>query len=310
MTLVAFALRPHFDWQLRTRSLTLGERTRLMAIVNLTPDSFSGDGWAQERGADRDIAAAVQAACDAIDGAADIVDLGAESTRPNATPLTADAEQVRLLPVLGEVRRIRPHAVLSVDTYHADTARAAAALGAEIVNDVSGLSWDPAMAQAVAETGCGLMLMHTRGRPHDWRTQPALSREELRQHVLEGLTRGLIQAADAGIRTEGVVLDPGFGFGKQGAENFALLADLPLLQPLGRPLLIGLSRKGFLGDAVRPVQPELGPAPTAAVARRDATLAANVAAVLAGAHILRVHDLQAAREAAAVADAVLAATAR
>ncbi len=306
---VAFALRPRFDWQLRTRTFSLGERTRLMAIVNLTPDSFSGDGWAQGRGTDQDIDAAVQAACRAIDGGADIIDLGAESTRPNATPLDAVAEQARLLPVLAEVRRARSHAVISVDTYHAATARAAAALGAEIVNDVSGLTWDPAMAQAVAETGCGLVLMHTRGRPGDWRMQPTLPREALRQHVLEGLSLGLTRAASAGMETEAIVLDPGFGFGKQGTENFALLADLPLLQALGRPLLVGLSRKGFLGDAVRSVQPLSVPALTTALARRDATLAGNVAAVLAGAHLLRVHDLQAAREAAAVADAVLAAEA-
>ena len=309
MTPVAFASRPHFIWQLRTRTLALGERTRLMAIVNLTPDSFSGDGWLQAQGTDRAVDAAVVEVCRLLDGGADIVDLGAESTRPNATPITAAAEQSRLLPVLAEVCRIRPHALISVDTYHGATARAAAALGAEIVNDVSGLTWDPAMAQVVAETGCGLVLMHTRGRPGDWRTQPAIARDALRQYVLEGLRYGLARAEAAGVPPESVILDPGFGFGKQGTENFALLADLPLLQSFGRPLLAGLSRKGFLGDAVRPLQPASVPAPPPALARRDATLAGNVAAVLAGAQVLRVHDLQAAREAAAVADAVLAAAA-
>jgi dihydropteroate synthase len=300
MARMTFVSRPRFAWQLRTRVMPLGGRTRLMAIVNLTPDSFSGDGLV-ERGQD----AAVQAACAAIDGGADIVDLGAESTRPGAAAITAEQEQARLLPVLEGVCRARPGAVLSVDSYHASTAMAAAAAGAEIVNDVSGLQWDQAMAQAVARTGCGLVLMHTRGRPPEWRSLPPLSREALLQHVFGGLIEGLALAEAAGICSEAVVLDPGFGFGKLGPENFALLAQLAQLHQLGRGLLVGLSRKGFLGQAVKPLQ-TANPDMPVNLARRDATLAGNVAAVLAGAHVLRVHDLQAAREAAAVADAVLA----
>ncbi len=244
-----FAPRPQFEWRLRTRSMSLGERTRVMAIVNLTPDSFSGDGFARE-GMD----AAVQAACDAVDGGADIVDLGAESTRPGAQPITPDEEQERLLPVLERVCKERPGAVISVDSYHAATARAAAQIGAEMVNDVSGLHWDTAMAGAVASTGCGLVLMHTRGRPRDWRNLPPLTREALLQHVFGGLVEGLALAEAAGISTDAIVLDPGFGFGKLGPENFALLADLDELHQLGRALLVGLSRKGFLGEVVKPLQ--------------------------------------------------------
>ena len=302
MARMPFAPRQRFFWQLRTRVMALGERTRLMAIVNLTPDSFSGDGLAE-----RGFEAAAEAACQAFDGGADIVDLGAESTRPGALPLSPDQEQARLLPVLEIVCRERPGATISVDSYHAATAMAAARLGAEIVNDVSGLRWDRAMADAVAQTRCGLVLMHTRGRPPEWRSQPALGREALLQHVFKGLIEGLASAEAAGVPSEAIVLDPGFGFGKQGPENFALLAELGGLHQLGRALLVGLSRKGFLGEAVRPVQRSAEPPMLPSVARRDATLAGNVAAVLAGAHILRVHDLQAAREAAAVADAVLAA---
>lgn len=302
MRRMAFAPRPRFDWQLRSRVLPLGERTRFMAIVNLTPDSFSGDGLAE-----RGLEAAVAAACAALDGGADIVDLGAESTRPGATPITATEEQARLLPVLDAVCRERPGAILSVDSYHASTALMAAECGAEIVNDVSGLQWDEAMAQAVAKTGCGLVLMHTRGRPKEWRSLPPLGREGLLLHVFGGLVEGLALAEAAGIRSEALVLDPGFGFGKLGVENFSLLADLGQLHQLGRPLLAGLSRKGFLGEAVRPVQPVREPPDSPSMRRHDATLAGNVAAVFAGAHILRVHDLQAAREACAVADAVLAA---
>ena len=301
--------RTRFDWQLRTRRLALGERTRLMAIVNLTPDSFSGDGLLQSEGplvlhglAAASAKLAVAAAIEAVDAGADIVDLGAESTRPDALPISADEEQMRLLPVLERLLMERPHAVVSVDTYHAATARAAARAGAEIINDVSGLTWDEAMADVVAQTGCGLVLMHARGRPGDWQSQPPMEAGEVVPMTFAGLCEQMAGAEAAGIGTERIVVDPGFGFGKRGAENFALLAGLRRLHELGRPLLIGLSRKGFLGEAVGPVQ-EKGLTP--AKARRIATEAANVAAILTGVHVLRVHDLQAAREASAVADAVL-----
>ncbi len=285
--------------------MELGECTRLMAIVNLTPDSFSGDGllatpMALATGQKLALAAAVEA----VDGGADIVDLGAESTRPNATPLTSNEEQARLLPVLEALLRERPTAVVSVDTYHAATAQAALRAGAEIVNDVSGLSWDDDMAPALANRSCGLVLMQTRGRPSEWAEQTRLAPEAVVPTVFGGLMEQLSLAESVGIADERIVIDPGFGFGKRGAENFALLAGLSRLHELGRPMLAGVSRKSFLGDAVREVQPPN--LPTVA-ARQTATIAANVAAILAGAHILRVHDLQPAREAAAVADAILAA---
>ena len=302
MLRMAFAPRPKFSWQLRTRALGLGERTRLMAIINLTPDSFSGDGFAG-----RGVEAAVEAACRAWDGGADMLDLGAESTRPGATPVSADEEQARLLPVLEAVCRERPGALISVDSYHASTAIAAAGSGAEIVNDVSGLQWDAGMASAVAGTRCGLVLMHARGRPSEWQEMAPLGREQVLHSVFGGLIERLVMAEAAGIRSESIVLDPGFGFGKRGRENFALLADLDQLHQLGRGLLVGLSRKGFLGDVVRPLQTAMDRSAPPGTTRRDATLAGNVAAILAGAHVVRVHDLQAAREAAAVADAVLAA---
>jgi dihydropteroate synthase len=303
--------RPRFDWQLRTRTLALGQRTQLMAIVNLTPDSFSGDGVLGGDGRLAPAAAmakiAVAAAVEAVDAGADIVDLGAESTRPNATPIGSEEEQARLLPVLEHLLRERPEAVVSVDTYHAATARAAARAGAEIINDVSGLTWDEGMANVVALNGCGLVLMHARGRSKEWQSLPGLESGAVVPLVFAGLCEQMMQAEAAGIQTERIVVDPGFGFGKRGAENFALLAGLGRLRELGRPILAGLSRKGFLGEAVKPYQREELPI---AEARRVATVAANVAAILAGTHILRVHDLQAAREAAAVADAVLRADCR
>ena len=294
---MGFARRGRFDWRLRTRGLALGERTRIMAIVNLTVDSFSGDGVA---GAG--VEASVEAALTAVDGGADIVDLGAESTRPGAEAASADEEQGRLLPVLEALLKERPGTIVSVDTYHASTARVAAKAGAEIVNDVSGLLWDEGMAAAVAASGCGLVLMHTRGRSKEWRTQPALEpREVVVPVVMGGLRKQLGVALGAGVSREKIVVDPGFGFGKLGGENFVLLAGLDELQKLGYPVLAGVSRKGFLGEAVRGLQ--LLDMPVGE-ARFIATVAGNVAAVLQGAHLLRVHDVQAAREAAAVADAV------
>lgn len=297
--------RPLFEWRLRTRSLLVGDRTLLMAIVNLTPDSFSGDGLqgvAGGRGASAKLA--VAAAIEALDAGADILDLGAESTRPGAAPLSADEEQRRLLPVLEAVLTARPEAVVSVDTYHAETARAAMQLGAEIVNDVSGLTWDEAMAEVVAETRAGLVLMHTRGRPGEWADLPPLPAAEVLPLVFSGLMERMALAEAMGIEPLRIIADPGFGFGKRGGENITLLAGLSRLHELGRPLLVGLSRKGFLGEAVREVLPA-GARQSPADARRNATIAGHVASVLAGAHILRVHEVQPAREACAVADALL-----
>jgi len=300
--------RSPFVWQLRTRMLALGGRTLVMAIVNVTPDSFSGDGLLDDLPGALAVAStklAVAAAVGAVDSGADIVDLGAESTRPNATPLSSLEEQSRLMPVLEGLLQARPDAIVSVDTYHAATARVAARAGAQIINDVSGLTWDSDMAQVAAQTGCGLVLMHTRGRPDEWQSQPRLEHDEVVPEVFRRLCEGLATAEAAGITTSRIVLDPGFGFGKRGAENFTLLAGLGRLNELGRPLLIGLSRKSFLAEAVRRVEPEVQAQPNS---RKTATIAGNVAAILTGAHILRVHDVQAAREAAAVADAVLAAS--
>ena len=304
-SLSGVSVRSQAVWKLRSRTLALGERTLLMAIVNLTPDSFSGDGLLRSaKGLEALHVAGVAAAFRALKEGADIVDLGAESTRPGAQPISAEEEQARLLPVVEAVVRARPEAVVSVDTYHARTARAAAERGAEILNDVSGMTWDASMAASVKDTGCGLVLMHTRGRPGEWDSQPRLAAGEAPALVREGLRAQLAEARAAGIADNAIVLDPGFGFGKVGRENFELLAGLPELAELGRPLLIGLSRKGFLGEAVAGLRVKDEPA---AESRRAATLAANVAAVLSGASLLRVHDVRLTREAVAVADAVLAA---
>jgi dihydropteroate synthase len=294
-----FAARHTFDWRLRTRTLALGPRTLLMGIVNVTPDSFS-DG-----GQHLDPQAAFDHALRLLDEGADILDLGGESTRPNATPLTPAEEQARVLPVLKAIHQARPDAILSIDTFHADTARLAVEAGAEIVNDVSGHTWDEHMASTCAELACGVILMHTHNRPQQWPMQPALHPAEILPLVLSGLRTSLTIAKAAGTDPARIVLDPGFGFGKLGSANYTLLAHLDQLHQLGHPLLSGTSRKGFLVKTLAPLHHVQ---PPATEARLNATTASNVAAILAGAHILRVHDLRPALEATAIADAILAAS--
>jgi dihydropteroate synthase len=287
------------NWRLRGRALELGRRTLVMGIVNITPDSFSdGELFLSPQ-------AAVAHALELLEEGADILDLGAESTRPGSRAGGADArvsageEQARLLPVMEGILRAQPHAVLSVDTYKAATARAAVEAGAALVNDVSGFEWDGEMAAACAETGCGVVLMHTRGRPEEWDRQTRLAPDALMDAVRGGLESSLAAAERAGIAREAIVLDPGYGFGKRGAENYTLLARQGELLELGRPLLAGLSRKSFLGRTAAGME-------AGVAAREAASVAALTAAILHGASLVRVHAVRAAVEAARIADAVLA----
>ena len=289
-------------WRLRTRALELGHRTLVMGVVNVTPDSFS-DGGAFLRPE-----AAVEHALRLLDEGADLLDLGAESTRPGSNAgedaaLCAEEEQARLLPVLRGILAARPDAIVSIDTYKAATARAALAEGAEIINDVSGFGWDAEMARVCAEARCGVVLMHTRGRSGEWRTQPQLEPDAVLAAVRDGLAASLELAKRAGVAAEAIVLDPGYGFGKRFGENYALLARQAELLALDRPLLAGLSRKSFLGRTLA----ELHGGQDAPVdARETASVAALVAAILHGASIVRVHKVRPAVEAARIADAVIA----
>ena len=295
--------RPRQLWQLRTRSFALGERTLVMGIVNLTPDSFSGDGLAANHGR------AVEHALRLLDEGAAVLDLGAESTRPGSgagtdAALSGTEEQERLLPVLEAIHRERPDAVLSVDTYRAATAAAALAAGAEIVNDVSGLLWDSAMAGVCAEARCGLVLGHTRGVPGEWHGLAPIAADAVTPMVREGLRDRMQAAAAAGVPAENLVLDPGYGFGKGAAANYALLARQAELLALGRPLLAGVSRKSFLGAALTAIR-QAGAAGDPAE-RDGVSAAAALAAVLQGASVIRAHAVRATVECVAVADALLA----
>ena len=293
-------MRPQLQWDLGTRKLALGHRTLLMGIVNVTPDSFSDGGLHFDLNLD-DPARAVQHALQLLDDGADIVDIGGESTRPGAAAIvSAEQELDRVLPVIQAVKRERPEVIVSVDTYKARVAQIAVEAGAQIVNDVSGGTWDAAMLPTVASLQCGFVLMHMRGRPTEWRNLPpigdavAVVREELAQRAREAVTH---------IAASRIVLDPGFGFGKSFEENFPLVARFESLHALGYPLLGGVSRKSFIG---RMLATEMGDAPLED--RLHGTLAIETALVLKGAHIIRTHDVRASRDAARAADAILQAS--
>lgn len=257
----------------------------VMGVLNVTPDSFYDGGRFLEPGA------AVEGALRLAEEGADLVDVGGESARPGAPPVPVEEELRRVLPVLERLAARRFPVPLSIDTAKAAVARAAVAAGAALVNDVRGLA-DAAMAEAVAEAGVPVVLMHARGTPADMQSRAAY--RDVVGEVTAELGQALARAAAAGVPAGRVILDPGLGFAKTAAHNLALLRRLRALRSLGRPLLVGPSRKSFIGQITG-----------AAVGDRLAgTLAAVAAAVLAGADFVRVHDVAAARQAARLAAAV------
>jgi len=286
-------MRPEFEWKLRSRSLKLGQRTLIMGVVNVTPDSFSDGGQFLEP------RRAIEHALTLLAEGADILDIGGESTRPGQRErVTAQEEKRRVLPVIAGILREAPGAILSIDTYNAETAEAALAAGVEIVNDVSGFTWDEQILPLLGKQACGCVLMHTRGRPEEWKSLPALSPEQVFPLVLSDLRRLSERATLAGVAKDRIVLDPGFGFGKRMNENFFLLSRLGELRQLGFPLLSGTSRKSFVA---RTSGSDPAADPCSGLA---GSLAGLTASVLQGAHIIRVHDVKPSVEAARVADAI------
>jgi len=276
------------QWKLARRSLTYGERTLVMGVLNVTPHSFSDGG--QFFSFDHAISHAEQM----IEEGADIIDVGGESTRPGSEFVSEEEELDRVIPV---IERLAASASIpiSIDTTKSSVARAALQAGAEIVNDISGLRFDPAIAAEAAKTGAGLVLMHSRGTPKTMQTLPPV--EDIMTEVTNGLRQSVAVATQRAVTFESIAIDPGIGFGKTAEQNLELIAKLDQLvsQFPNFPLMIGTSRKGFIGKL-------LNDAPTEK--RLHGTIATVVASVLKGAHILRVHDVKAAVEAVKVADAI------
>ena len=273
-------------WRCCDHAFDLSERVRVMGIVNVTPDSFSDGGRYLEA------TAAIARCHELLAEGADILDLGAESTRPGSTPVPAAEQWRRLEPVLASLNKARPEAVLSIDTRNAAVAERALDAGARIVNDVSALT-DPAMAALVARTGAGIVLMHMRGTPEAMQRDTTYG--DVTQEVKTFLAERLARAQSEGIARDRIAFDPGIGFGKSAEGSLQLLARLPELAELGQPLLVGASRKSFLARLTN----DEGPPAT----RIPASLAAAALAVFEGAHILRVHDVAATLRVARVAEA-------
>ena len=279
--------RPSFTVPLPHRpALELGSRTLVMGILNVTPDSFA-DG-----GRHFDPNRAVDAALRMVEDGADIVDVGGESTRPGAEPLPEDEELRRVIPVIERISA-RAGVPISIDTYKGRVAREAVAAGASIVNDISGLQYDPGLGRAVAETGAAVILMHTRGRSSGMYDLAVYN--DAAAEVAGELREAMARASDAGIARERIVLDPGIGFAKKAEHSAAVLARLHTLQALDRPILSGPSRKSFLKAAL---------GERAADDREWGTAAAVAASILLGAHIVRVHGVKAMVDVARVADLI------
>lgn len=259
-------------WNCRGREVNCAERTLIMGILNATPDSFS-DG-----GKFLDMERAVARALQLVEEGADIIDIGGESTRPGAKPVSAAEEVDRTVPIIEKFRE-QSDCLISIDTHKAAVARAAVAAGAEIINDISALS-DPDMASVAAETGAGLVLMHMQGRPETMQNNPQYGDavSEVRLFLEKRLTRAVAQ----GVAPAQIVFDPGIGFGKSDEHNLALLNGIPDLLSAGRPVLIGASRKSLFGRLLgREVDERLA-----------GSLAVAVFSVIHGAQLLRVHDVK------------------
>jgi len=273
------------------RTIILGERTLVMGVLNVTPDSFS-DGGKFFRVAD-----AVKAALAMERAGADILDIGAESTRPGSAGISAEEELERLLPVLRALRG-RMKIPISIDTQKASVAEAALDAGAEMLNDISGLKQDPKIAEVAARFGVPLILMHMRGTPRTMQKKPWA--KDVMKDVSRGLRESVAIARRAGVRKSQIILDPGIGFGKSFEQNYELLAKLPALAGLGYPLLVGTSRKGFLGATLA-----RNGKPLPSSERTWGTAATVAASILQGAHIVRVHDVEEMVQVAKVTDCLL-----
>jgi dihydropteroate synthase len=287
--MIPVSQRKNFRLRLPSRTLVLGERTLVMGVLNVTPDSFS-DG-----GKFLDAERAVPRALEIEREGADILDIGGESTRPGSEAISADEQLARILPVLKKIRG-RLKIPISIDTQSAAVACAAIEAGAQLINDISALRHDPQMAALAKSAGVPVILMHMRGEPRTMQHGPFA--RDVMKDIADGFRHALHRAERAGLECSKILLDPGIGFGKNYKQNFEVLARLPELSKFGCPIVIGTSRKRFIGAA-------LGNLPSEE--RRWGTAATVTASILGGAHIIRVHDVKEMAQVAKLTDRVLAA---
>lgn len=275
-----------YQWNVRDKVVELGNKTLIMGILNITPDSFSDGGLFYDRDS------AIKQAEKLIEEGADILDIGGESTRPGAEEVPKEEEIKRVIPVLQLLRKKFDKILISVDTYKSEVAEIALSEGADIINDVSGLNFDPKLADVVARYKAGLVLMHTRGKPQDM--QKNLEYEDFMEEVLSYLSNSISRAFDAGIPKESLVIDPGIGFGKSFEHNIFLLKKLDEFRVFGLPILIGTSRKSFIGKILdkEPKDRDYGTMATIAIAIQN------------GANIVRVHNVSMAKDIVRVSDAI------
>jgi dihydropteroate synthase len=274
--------RKRFEWKLRDSSLQLGERTLIVGVLNVTPDSFSDGGLYDDP--DRAFARAIELE----EQGADIIDIGAESTRPGSGRISEAEELRRLIPVLKRLRN-KLAVPVSVDTYKSSVAEKALELGVAIINDPSGLTFDPDLAKKAGQANAGLVLNHMRGTPDTWTKLPPL--KNLIQTIGQELDASAHRAARAGVDRKRIVADPGLGFGKRREQNAEILAQLDAFARLELPLMVGPSRKHFLSK-------------DSSEQTEFATAAAVTACVLGGAHLVRVHDVKAMRPVVEIADEI------
>jgi dihydropteroate synthase len=275
----------HFTLRCRRRTLRLGERTLLMGVLNITPDSFSDGGLFFDK--DRAIAHGFKMAEDG----ADIIDIGGESTRPGSKPLDLEEELRRVLPVIETLSK-EADIPISIDTYKSEVARRAIGSGAEIINDISGLNFDPELAHVAAKERTPMVLMHIRGTPETM--QNDVHYDSLFSEIISYLKESIRRAESAGVDPEQIVVDPGIGFGKTLEDNLLIIKNLSEFRILGKPILLGTSRKSFIGKILDAQSDQ----------RLEGTLSSIVIGVLNGAHIIRSHDVLQTKRALAVADAI------
>lgn len=279
-------MRKSYTLQVGEKKLFLGPRTCIAGVLNVTPDSFSDGGLYFDK--DKAVARGLEMAAEG----ADILDIGGESTRPGSDPVPAEMEKDRVIPVISGIRRTS-NILISIDTTKSEVARAALDAGADILNDISALRFDPEMTVLAARRNIPVILMHMKGTPKTMQKTPSYI--DVISEVKGFLKKRMEQAVSRGIRREKVILDPGIGFGKRLEDNLELLNFLDLLEDLDRPLLVGTSRKSFIGSILDLPAEE----------RLEGTIASAVLSLARGAHILRVHDVAAVVRAARIADAII-----